>query len=70
MDETSVAANVQVFATTHSYECVAAAAGAFTDKHAGDFRLHRLEREGDRILVTTYDREAAQSAVEYGFEVR
>ena len=70
VDETSVAANVQVFATTHSYECVAAAAGAFTDKHAGDFRLHRLEREGDRILVTTYDREATQSAVEYGFEVR
>lgn len=70
LDEASVAANVQVFATTHSYECVEAAAKAFAGNNARDLRLHRLERDEDQINVTTYTHETAKSAVDYGFEVR
>jgi hypothetical protein len=62
---------VQVFATTHSWECVVAAVSAFRES-PDDFRLHRLERQslGDGIRVITYDHELAQAAVTGFVEVR
>lgn len=64
------AADVQVFATTHSWECLRAAHEAFSQDEQYDLRLHRLERVGDTIRVATLDREALDTAIEVGLEVR
>jgi|SRR5579862_1453142 len=65
-------ADVQVFATTHSWECITAAHKAFEKCDEGEFALHRLStsRKTGKISVTTYDRETLAAALEGGFEVR
>lgn len=62
--------NTQVFATTHSLECIVAAHEAFSKGSVYDFRLHRLDRVGDEIRIVTYDQEALAAALETGLEVR
>jgi len=62
--------DVQVFATTHSLECIIAAHRAFSENPPYDFRLHRLERVGETIRAVTYDRETLQAAIEAELEVR
>lgn len=66
--------DVQVFATTHSYECIAAAHQAFS-RHAEegkeyDFRLHRLEEADGKIVAVTYGQNAIEAALNIGLEVR
>ena len=61
---------VQVFATTHSYECIQAAHEAFSEAETYDLRLHRLDRVGDRIEAVTFDEETIGTAVEMFLEVR
>ena len=63
-------ANVQIFATTHSYECVMAAHEAFAADSIYDMRLHRLERAGEDIKVTTYDQESLDISLENNWEIR
>ena len=63
-------ADCQVFATTHSLECIQAAHEAFTDSATYDLRLHRLDRIGDTIEAVTYDQESLDVAVELEREVR
>lgn len=62
--------DTQIFATTHSWECIVAAHEAFSEKGEYDFRLHRLERANEHIRVVTYDRKTLQAAIETGLEVR
>lgn len=62
--------NTQVFATTHSLECIVAAHEAFSKGSVYDFRLHRLDRMEDEIRVVTYDQETLAAALETGLEVR
>jgi AAA15 family ATPase/GTPase len=62
--------NVQVFATTHSYECIRAAHQAFAETLSYDFALHRLEEVRGEITVTTFDKEALEAALNSNFEVR
>lgn len=62
--------NVQLFATTHSAECIRAAHQAFEQDSQYDFRLHRLERIEDIIRAVTYDKETLGAALESGLEVR
>ncbi len=50
--------NTQIFATTHSWECITAAHHAFSESENYDFRLHRLDRDEDEISVKTYDQES------------
>ena len=59
--------NTQVFATTHSAECIRAAHESLDPE---DFRYHRLKvlESGNRSV--TYEPEAITAAVEHGFEVR
>ncbi len=62
--------NVQVFATTHSRDCVAAFEQSWeehTDKGAF-FRLER--REGDEIRAVAYPQQTLSDAVDTGVEVR
>ena len=62
--------DVQVIATTHSWECVLAAHNAFAESGEDEFRLHRLERRDGDIVAITYDQEQLATSVEFGFEVR
>jgi ABC-type lipoprotein export system ATPase subunit len=62
--------NVQVFATTHSQDCVKAFSSAWQDdEDAGTF--HRLDRvSGNGVRVTAYDRNTLSDSVETEVEVR
>lgn len=62
--------DTQIFATTHSMECIVAAHKAFSESEHYDFRLHRLERTGDTVHTVTYDQETLDAAIETGLEVR
>ena len=66
--------NVQVFATTHSYECVKAAHTAFKLNELGDelsfIRLQRNRKSGQIESIPYDDIEAFDYAIEYGLEVR
>ncbi len=62
--------NVQVFATTHSWECIREAHAAFSSTAPYDFRLHRLDRVEDHIEAVTYDQGALDAALIAGLEMR
>lgn len=62
--------NVQIFATTHSEECIRAAHRAFEGDDSYDFRLHRLEFVDSSICAITYDQETLAAAIETELEVR
>lgn len=61
--------DVQVFATTHSYECIAAADAAFEDAPA-DLALFRLQNVNGKLRAISYPPEARSTAIEFGSEVR
>ncbi len=63
--------DIQIFATTHSYECIRAAYEVFAQSDPFDFALHRLERtkEGD-VRAVTYDKETLGESLEMNLEVR
>ena len=62
--------NVQVFATTHSWDCVSGFAQAATELEDAEGVLVRLERENGAIRAVEYSREELQIASEQGIEVR
>jgi hypothetical protein len=70
LGETARRLNVQVFATTHSYECIKSAHEAFSKRDSYDFRLYRLEEVEGNIQAVAYDREALGIALEARLEVR
>ena len=59
--------DVQMFATTHSRECVEAARDALG---AGGFRLHRLEVVNGVTRCVTYGDDALEGAIRHGLELR
>ncbi len=59
--------NVQVFATTHSFECLEAAQEAI---RPGGFRLYRLEAGNGTNRCQTYSPDAIGAAVRHNIEVR
>lgn len=61
---------VQIFATTHSYECIRSAHTAFSSEAHYDLALHRLERVGDDIRAVTYDEIALETSFDMNLEVR
>ena len=62
--------NVQVLATTHSWDCVAGFATAATEIEEVDGALIRLDRYDDRIRAVEYSEEDLRIAAEQGIEVR
>lgn len=62
--------NVQVFATTHSYECMVAARDAFKDAEDTNFSIHRLGLQDTQIKATTYPFDALDFTLDYGAEIR
>ncbi len=62
--------DTQIFATTHSWECIRAAHEAFLNSKTYDLRLHRLERSGESVRSVTYDKGTLNTSVEMNLEVR
>ena len=62
--------DVQVFATTHSWECIRTAHEAFVDGQRYDLRVHRLDRTNGTVSATTYDRQTLEASLTMGLEVR
>ncbi|MFA0758719.1 MAG: hypothetical protein NOOUEUKL_001385 [Candidatus Fervidibacter sp.] len=63
--------NTQIFATTHSRECLIAAHQAFSESDLYDFRLFRLEFDPEgEIRAVAYDRELLEFVLEQDWEVR
>jgi len=62
--------NVQIFATTHSLECVHAAYHSFETFDKKDFAVIRLDRINDTIKATLYDWNSMSAVLQTGWEVR
>jgi len=60
----------QVFATTHSRECVAAAHQVFSESFDYDLSVMRLEASNGHVNVIHYDRDTLEATIESDFEVR
>lgn len=60
----------QIFATTHSWECVLAADAAAREEKEYDLNLIRLDRVGDNIKATVIDKDALGTAKELHWEMR
>jgi predicted ATP-dependent endonuclease of OLD family len=65
----SIKHNTQVFASTHSQECLKALAKVVKGNET-DFNLLHAERDKDGISVTQVEGEFFEDAIEQGFEVR
>ena len=59
--------NTQIFATTHSFECIEAAQPFLC---SGDFRLHRLEVSGTENRCVTFKPNGISAAIRHNLEVR
>ncbi|MFO0839154.1 MAG: ATP-binding protein [Phycisphaerae bacterium] len=68
--EAASRANVQVFATTHSRECVEAAHAAYRERLEYDLAVFRLERTNDHVRVVAHTKETLDTATQLGWEVR
>ncbi len=62
--------DVQVFATTHSDECIQAAHEAFSEMLDYNFCLFRLDRVDGRIVPVALMRDKLEAAIESNIEVR
>jgi len=62
--------NLQVFATTHSWDCVKAFQEAAAEDQNEEAMLIRLERWKDKIEAVTYEEEDMKAAVNESIEVR
>lgn len=62
--------NLQVFATTHSEECIHAASRAFTAMNDEGLRVIRLDRRKDETMAAIYDRALVETTAEAGIEIR
>lgn len=67
---TAIENNVQVFATTHSWDCVVGFAQAAADSEKTDGVLVRLERDGEHMRAVEYSEEELLIAGEQSIEVR
>ena len=62
--------NVQVFATTHSFDCVRGFARAAKDSPESEGVLVRLEKAGERTRAVMYSAEDLETAADQHIEVR
>jgi predicted ATPase len=63
-------ANVQIFATTHSWECIDAAHRAFKEAGPYELRYYRLDRRGEEISVKSLDERLLDAVEKTDLEVR
>ncbi len=72
IDKATQIAKTQLFATTHSLECIQAAHQAFSNSASYDFRYFRLERDIETNLIKTlvYDKDTIDTSVDLNLEMR
>ena len=68
--ETAAENNVQVLATTHSFDCVRGFAQAMTEYKESDGALVRIERKGEEMWAVEYSKDDLRVAAEQHIEVR
>jgi ABC-type branched-subunit amino acid transport system ATPase component len=62
--------NIQIFATTHSWDCVRALHKAGSNNRGSTVALHRLERVSDRVKVVSFSRDELEIVAADEIEVR
>jgi AAA15 family ATPase/GTPase len=62
--------DVQIFATTHSWECVLAADEAAREEPQYELNLIRLDRVDDNVKATIIDKESLNTAKDLHWEMR
>ncbi|MBX3737103.1 MAG: AAA family ATPase [Candidatus Didemnitutus sp.] len=62
--------NIQVFATTHSWECVVAAHETYAETLDYDFALHRMVEVEGEVSVQTLGKEALEASIKGLIDVR
>ena len=67
IDEAAERFNTQIIATTHSFECMAAACHALDDTN---LLVHRLEAVDGKTRCVSYEPEELEAAVSHSLEVR
>ena len=67
IEEAAKQFRTQIFATTHSFECVMAAHESLRKNR---FRLHRLETDDKTSRCITYEPDAIDAAIRHNLEVR
>lgn len=67
---TAQANNVQVLATTHSWDCVRGFARAASELEQAEGVLYRIERDDGKVRAVDYPEKALQVVTEQGIEVR
>jgi AAA15 family ATPase/GTPase len=60
--------NVQIFASTHSYECIREAHNALKGKDA--LKVYRLDRPDSEIEATEYDEKSLGASLKFNMEIR
>lgn len=70
MAEVAARLDIQVFATTHSWECLLAAHEVFAARDPYDLRVVQLYRLGDAIDGRVLDRDHIESAIAGEIELR
>jgi len=64
--------NVQIFATTHSMECVRAYSSSYSEKknNKDTIRLYRIEKKQEDFKIIAYNYKQLKTSLESGWEVR
>lgn len=63
--------NCQVFATTHSYECLESVVAGLTDENLqNNFRYIRLERDSENLCSFTYPFDELSASISHKWEIR
>lgn len=62
--------NIQLFATTHSEECVQAASRVFKGQDDDGLRVIRLDKQEHETKAVVYDRDLVEAAERMGVEIR
>ena len=68
--ETAEANNVQVLATTHSWDCVRGFTQAALELQEAEGLLYRIERDAGKVRAVDYTEEGLEVATQQGIEVR
>jgi len=62
--------NIQIFATTHSLECINSAFQGIPNNKISSFNYVRLDRKDSLITPTYYNKESFDSTLALGLDVR
>jgi len=70
IDRASKNFNVQIFATTHSFECIAAAYDVFSENEPYDLSFYRLELRKNNIKAISFEKDDLGMAINQHLEIR